>query len=245
MPLDLIIPYRSPDALRQRRMRGGLLACALLLTACSATAPRPEAAVMRDAAGAAPCCGPITPAAQRVRDVLDQSAVEHRWLRGQHVDWSTGLADRPHDYKGPETATHCSAFAAAIGARLHVYMLRPPQHPQELLANAQTRWFATPAGRAAGWMPVSSAAQAQTRANAGQRVVVTFASPDPRRPGHIAIVRPSIKSSAALRTEGPDITQAGTRNYLRTNAAAGFCMHAGAWPDGVAYFAHDVPSRGQ
>jgi len=86
MPLDLLIPYRSADAFHRRWMRGGLLACALLLTACSATAPRPEAAAMQDDPGTAPCCGPITPAAQRVRNVLDQSDVEHRWLRGQHVD---------------------------------------------------------------------------------------------------------------------------------------------------------------
>ena len=241
MLLDLLTPCRSPGASRLRWTRRGLVACALLVTACSAPSPGPEALAQHETGGS-PCCGPITPAARRVLDVLDQSDVEHRWLRGEHVDWSTGLADRPLDYAGPETATHCSAYAAAIGARLQVYMLRPPEHPQELLANAQTRWFGTPAARATGWMPVPTAEQAQARANAGQLVVIAFASPNPHKPGHIAIVRPSNKSSAALSAEGPDITQAGTRNYLRTTAAAGFRTHAGAWPDGVAYFAHDLPA---
>lgn len=92
-------------------------------------------------AGTAPaqsCCGPITPAGQRLARFLDGTGVDHLWIIGNRVNWETGEAIAAGT---KPTTTHCSAFAAAAGERLGVYVLRPPQHGQILLANAQLGWL--------------------------------------------------------------------------------------------------------
>jgi hypothetical protein len=212
------------------------LCCALL-----GLAPAMPLRAATAADTAAPCCGSITPAAQALARVLDAADVEHHWLAHQHVNWETGEADRFTDTAGLGRATHCSAFAAAIGKRLGVYLLRPPAHSAKLLASAQTAWFASPAGQAQGWHALADAAEAQGRANAGELVVVSYANPDPARPGHIAIVRPSLKPRAELDAQGPQIIQAGASNSSSETARAGFAHHPGAWPAAVRYFGHAVP----
>lgn len=72
-------------------------------------------------------------------------------------------------------------------------------------------------------------------------MVGSYESPDPKKPGHIAIVRPSRKTAAALAEDGPEITQAGGENYTDSNVRTGFKRHADAAPSGVLYFAHAVP----
>lgn len=191
----------------------------------------------------APCCGPITDAGQKLLRTLDSSNVENLWLAHRHVNWETGEPDRDLSYQGHESATHCSAFAAAMGKKLGVYMLRPPEHGQRLLASAQTAWFASPAGIEQGWRAVSNAQEAQQLANKGELVVVGFQNPNPRKPGHIAIVRPSIKSLALLEQEGPQLTQAGSKNRSDWFARDAFRRHAGAWPNGVRYFAHEISNQ--
>jgi hypothetical protein len=188
-----------------------------------------------------PCCGPITPAGQRLITLFDSMDVEHHWLNHQHVNWETGVSDRGPDYVGHDMATHCSAFAAAVGKNLNVYMLRPPEHPMQLLASAQTAWFNSDAARAAGWNEISGWQAAQSLANQGQLVVISYASPNPHKPGHIVVVRPSLKTAAQLALEGPDVIQAATRNKADWPAAQSFTVHPGAWPNGVRIFAHDVP----
>ncbi|WP_148223098.1 hypothetical protein [Paraburkholderia xenovorans] len=175
--------------------------------------------------------------------MLDNSNVEHLWPNHRHINWETGEPDEPEGYAGPGKHTHCSAFAAAIGERLNVYMLRPPEHSQILLASAQTHWFNSPEGRGAGWFAIADLRQAQSLANQGKLVVVAYESPNLKTPGHIAIVRPSAISSDALRDRGPEVTQAGAENYLRIDARTAFAYHPGAWPEGVRYFGHDVPRR--
>jgi hypothetical protein len=187
-----------------------------------------------------PCCGPITAAGQRLAQVLDGMNVESLWLAHEHVDWKTGQPDRSADYDGPGRSTHCSAFAAAVGLRLGVYMLRPPEHGQILLASAQTQWFGSGAAQQVGWKPVDSMQAAQTLANQGKLVVICYATPNPRRPGHIVIVRPSLKSAAELALEGPQVIQAATENRSSSPAAYSFGAHPGAWPSAVQIFAHDV-----
>jgi hypothetical protein len=54
-------------------------------------------------------------------------------------------------------------------------------------------------------------------ANQGTLVVVVYESPDSQKPGHIAIVRPSEKSCVRLEESGPQIIQAGQRNYTSTS----------------------------
>ena len=77
--------------------------------------------------------------------------------------------------------------------------------------------------------------------NAGELVVVSYESPNPKKPGHIAIVRPSLKTAAALDEEGPQITQAGAKNYTDSNVRVGFKHHADAVPNGLRYFVHAIP----
>jgi hypothetical protein len=187
-----------------------------------------------------PCCGPITPKAQRILDVLDASNVENLWQRDTSIEWDTG---EPKEMKGwDRKETHCSAFSAAMGMRLGVYMLRPPYHAQMMLASAQGAWLRSPDASNVGWWKVDGPAQAQALANSGRLVVIVFESPDSSKHGHIAIVRPDAKRTLAeIEESGTEITQAGGHNYLHTTEARGFHGHEGAWPNGVEYFAHDLP----
>jgi hypothetical protein len=185
-----------------------------------------------------PCCGEITSAGQQLAAVLDGMNVEALWIADQHVNWETGEPDRGAAYEGPGKHTHCSAFAASAAKQLGVYLLRPPEHGQLLLANAQAQWLPSEKGQSQGWRPVARAEAAQAQANRGNLVVVVFANPDQHEPGHVAIVRPSEKSAEALERNGPDIIQAGTHNHTRTVVRIGFSSHPGAWPDGVRYYMH-------
>jgi hypothetical protein len=190
-------------------------------------------------AQAQPCCGPITPAGERLARFLDGTGVDHRWLAGHHVDWLTGQPTLGTRAK----ATHCSAFVAAAAARLDVYVLRPPDHSEDLLANAQLRWLRdAPAG--SGWRSLADPVAAQAAANRGDLVVEAFENPNPHRPGHIAIVRPSEQSRTDLDRDGPHETQAGETNALDTVTALGFRHHRGAWlpggQGGIRYYAHTI-----
>jgi hypothetical protein len=199
------------------------------------------------AASAAPsqaqsCCGPISPKGQRLTALLDATGVDHLWIAGQHVSWSTGQADAPRP-DGREEKSHCSAFVAAIAARLGAYVLRPPEHPQELLASAQTAWLRTD-GASRGWRTLAGYREAQQGANRGDLVLEAFENPNPHRPGHIAIIRPSDKSLAALESEGPQETQAGSFNAISVSTAEGFSQHRDAWISGgggaIVYYAHTI-----
>jgi hypothetical protein len=193
-------------------------------------------------AHAQPCCGPITPGGERLSQFLDDSDVTQRWLAGWHVDWRTGEADRAEP-GGREAKTHCSAFVAAMAQRLGVYVLRPPEHIQELLANAQMRWLRD-LGADQGWQALASYVKAQEAANRGELVLEAFESPNLHKAGHVAIVRPSDKTREALDRDGPQETQAGEQNAISTTTMTGFRHHPGAWlPDGAGdlrYYAHAV-----
>lgn len=186
------------------------------------------------------CCGAISAAGQKLLSVLDATNVEALWLAHEHVNWETGEPDKDADYEGPGKATHCSAFAAAVGKRVGVYLLRPPEHGQILLANAQAAWFHSAGGEQGGWREAKTAKDAQTLANAGNLVTIVYENPDPHKPGHIAIVRPAARSERLLEENGPEITQAGEKNYVKTSTKVGFEHHPGAWPDGVRYYAHAI-----
>jgi hypothetical protein len=174
--------------------------------------------------------------------MLDASDVEHLWLARDHVNWETGQRDRDRDAVRPDghAATHCSAFAAAMAERLGIYLLHPPDHALTLLANSQTAWLGGPDAQSQGWQWVPDAKSAQSLTNQGKLVVISFANPDPQRPGHIVIIRPSEKTEAELAIEGPDIIQAGATNHNKWTAVSAFAHHRGAWPDRVKIFAHDV-----
>jgi hypothetical protein len=200
------------------------------------------AALNAPASPAEPCCGPITTDGRRLTALLDSTGVDHLWLSGHHIVWDTGEPDQNRP-DGLEEATHCSAFVGAIARRLGIYVLRPPEHPQELLASAQVRWMASD-GAKFGWRVLDGAGEAQGRANQGDLVLEAFENPNPHRPGHIAIVRPSEKTRAELDRDGPEETQAGSFNALDTTTRLGFRNHRGAWRRGDAgslrYYAHAI-----
>jgi len=191
---------------------------------------------------AQPCCGPITPDGQRLAAFLDSTGVDHLWIARHHIVWDTGEED-PSRPDGREAKTHCSAFAAAVAARLGVYVLRPPDHGQELLANAQASWLAS-SGAGQGWRSLPGYLEAQQAANRGELVLEIFANPNPHRSGHVAIVRPSDKTLAELDRDGPQETHAAGTNMLDTTTAQGFHTHPGAWISGgggsLGYYAHAV-----
>ncbi len=190
-----------------------------------------------DAALAEPAA--LTPKGQWLARQLDHMDVATKWIAGAHVDWDTG---RPDDQAEalPGRHTHCSAFVAATAKTLGVYILRPPEHGQVLLANAQNEWLASDGG-SHGWRAVNGPLEAQSLANAGALVVASYHSHRADKPGHIAIVRPGDKSEQALLSEGPDVIQAGTVNSNSISVRAGFAGHPHAWGDGeIAYYAHAV-----
>ena len=185
----------------------------------------------------------------RLREFLDGLPVKSRWLAGHHVVWTTGQQDRA-DGVGPEAESHCSAFVAAACLALDVYLLRPPNHSQELLASAQAEWLDGrddfPGPGAAHWeaLGMSGTAgvlqRAMDRANAGGLVLAAYAppppvpGPGPRTPGHIVILRPQ---SDPLDSRGPCVMSAGVSNFREVRMAQAFVNHPGAWPDNIGLFA--------
>jgi glutamine amidotransferase-like uncharacterized protein len=196
----------------------------------------------------APGAEAITPAGRKLARTLDRMDVEHLWQRGKYVHWETGQAsDKP--LRGAGRATHCSAFAAAACARLGVYLLRPPEHPQILLANAQANWLREN-GKKHDWEPVKSAVEAQRLANEGWLVVAVYKETRTRkrhgkvvaRPGHIAVIRPSTRSKASIERDGPQIIQSGATNANSITLKEGFRHHPNAWGTHkeVRFYAHKV-----
>jgi hypothetical protein len=181
----------------------------------------------------------VSPKGRWLASQLDAMGVEGKWIAGAHVDWRSGLPDgRPET--SPGRHTHCSAFVASAAERLGAYILRPPQHSQVLLANAQYEWLGED-GEAEGWRAVPDGNAAQAAANAGELVVAAYESHRSDKPGHIAIVRPASRSAAELAADGPLVIQAGTTNSSAIALREGFAGHPAAWRDQeVAYYAHAV-----
>ena len=176
---------------------------------------------------------------ERLVHLLDSMHVEAHWPAGVHVNWETGVPDgRTETTEGKHT--HCSAFVAAAAKQLGIYILRPPEHGQILLANAQYDWLAD-SGATHGWQALADAKSAQGYANRGWLVVATYRNHHDNKPGHIAIVRPSTKSDRAVESEGPQVAQAGSVNYSSASLAQGFAGHSAAWGQHeVRFFAHPV-----
>ena len=181
----------------------------------------------------------ITPQARWLAHELDSMGVETKWIAGAHVDWESGLPDGVAE-KLPGRHTHCSGFVASATEKLGVYILRPPEHGQVLLANAQNEWLAQE-GRAQGWHRLDGPAEAQDAANRGLLVVASYHNHYSDKSGHIAIVRPGDKSAEKIRSEGPDVIEAATVNKTSISVKAGFAGHVFAWNnDEIDYYAHAV-----
>jgi len=158
--------------------------------------------------------------------------VENRWIAGNHVKWQTGEADKPDATSGNHT--HCSAFVAAACKKLNLYVLRPPEHKQVLLANAQYDWLSGADASSDGWKPVEGKnvfEAAQVFANNGSVVIAVCKNPDDSKPGHAALVMPAEITRPELERDGPFVIMAGTHNHNKLSLRAGFKSHlAGDWP---------------
>ncbi len=193
----------------------------------------------------------MTPEGLRLAALLDSMNVEALWQRGYHIDWRTGVSEGPPETK-PGSHTHCSAFAAAVAERLGIYLLRPPEHGQNWLANAQEQWLNSPA--AIGWRRVGrlsdpgASRRAVALANQGKLVIAIYFQPPletisgPKElSGHAAIIRPSNKSPELIESEGPDEIQAGMTNHRVVALRDGFRSHKEAWATGaIEYFWHNA-----
>ena len=179
----------------------------------------------------------ITANGLRLMKLLDSSRVEVLWQKGYRVDWETGQTVA---VSSSPFSTHCSAFAAAFAKQVGVYLLRPPEHKQILLANAQFDWLQTNMATDQGWVKVNTGLEAQNLANKGYLVVTVFKNSDERKPGHIAIIRPAVKTLKVIDREGPQTTQAGGTNAYSIALIDGFSHHPGAWPDGVVFYEHPI-----
>ncbi len=178
----------------------------------------------------------IEPAGRQLKEFYFSLDVERRWIAGTHVNWETGDADKPEAVTGNHT--HCSAFIAAACKRLNVYILRPPDHGQILLANAQYEWLETAAARDAGWRPVDEPVyeHAQRLANEGYIVAALCKNPNERIPGHAALVLPEKMTLEKLEDSGPAVIMAGTHNHRMITLKAGFHSHLPGWPENVVRF---------
>src|SRR4051794_5939413 len=98
-------------------------------------------------------------------------------------------------------------------------MLPPP--PQNFLSNRQQAWLFKE-GNALGWRQVKHAVEAQRLANRGIVVVASYRNPNPKKAGHIAMIRPAEVRRALVQERGPRIAQSGGRNYRDTDVQTGF-----------------------
>jgi hypothetical protein len=71
--------------------------------------------------------------------------------------------------------------------------------------------------------------------------VAVYKNHDPKKSGHIAIIRPSTKSGEEIQAEGPEVTQAGGTNHNSCSLKTGFRNHPGAFANGeIRFYSHVV-----
>ncbi|GEN76083.1 hypothetical protein [Chryseobacterium hagamense] len=166
----------------------------------------------------------------------------HKWQAGQHINWQTGEPDDPDAVSG--IRTHCSAFVAAACERKGIYLLRPPEHKQELLANAQVRWLNSGRSKNSGWhaLPENTLYEAQRMADEGYLVIVCAQNTNPHKPGHIALVMPADLSLEQNRQYGPLLIQSSAKNRVDAWFRDAFRHYIADWnapADHVMFFYND------
>jgi hypothetical protein len=158
--------------------------------------------------------------------------VESHWISGQHVDWETGEPDNPT--ADQDIHTHCSAFVASACKKLNIYILRPPEHPIQLLANAQYDWLLSTEARQKGWEEIPDGdiyLKAQDMANKGYVVIAICRNNNQLKPGHVALVRPAEINQEDLESSGPILIMAGTHNFNYISLKSAFSSHISGWPE--------------
>ena len=158
------------------------------------------------------------------------------WISGHHINWETGEPDKSNATEGIKT--HCSAFVAAACKKLSIYILRPPDHGQVLLSNAQYDWLFTDDAVNKGWTEIKTDKYytSQIYANEGYVVVAAFKSSDDSKPGHIALIMPTEIDKNTLNESGPILIQAGTENSESISLKEGFKHHIKKWPENKIEF---------
>jgi len=77
-------------------------------------------------------------------------------------------------------------------------------------------------------------------------VVAVYKNQDPQKSGHIAMLRPSTKSIAQIKGEGPQVTQDGGTNHNSCSLKEGFRNHRAAYEKGeILFVAHAKPRAGK
>ena len=164
--------------------------------------------------------------------------VEELWISCHYINWETGEPDSSS--LDQNIHTHCSAFVAAACKRLNIYLLRPPDHKMQLLANnAQYDWLSSPDAGKKGWKAITAGnnyEEAQQYANNGYVVIAVIKNKDLRLPGHIALVRPAEISKEKLAESGPMLIMAGTHNFNYISLKSGFKTHISGWPSQEVLF---------
>jgi hypothetical protein len=212
---------------------------------------------------------PVTLAGTRLGAFLNGLHVEQGWTAGQYVNWETGaVLDHPLPGWARNTETHCSGFASSVAARLGVPLPHPPfpsaslfadtygrafrqlaTRSDALLANQQGEWLARKARSTVPAAPFTAASeddwirvnayQAQSYANQGYVALAVRINPNPKRPGHIAILAP-IQPGAGIgdrpakhspytsvAVDGPFEAQSGAFNSSYTTISRGFSPRSG------------------
>ena len=196
------------------------------------------------------------PGGPRLAAFLDGLPVLTRWRSGYHIVWQTGQQN-VFQSGGPAAETHCSAFAAAVGLMLDIYVLRPPDHGQEFLADAQADWLrgvgTTPGPTAedSGWLPLGTGSDggvpaAAAAAGAGQLVLAIYHAPpvtDPngtveQKSGHVCIVRP--QPPGWQEATPLNVMSVGEESWTSVSIKVAFQDHPAAWPARVYFYAHDT-----
>jgi hypothetical protein len=172
---------------------------------------------------------PVDSAGMRLQRFYLAENVENLWLAGQHVNWETGVPDKPYATKSIKT--HCSSFVASVCKQKGIYILRPPAHKTELLASAQYDWLFSTDAFKQGWRQIKDSIykKAQQLANRGYIVTAVYSNPNPKKPGHIALVMPYEKEMDSLDEEGPTLIQAGATNKNFISLKDGFKHHISDW----------------
>jgi hypothetical protein len=188
---------------------------------------------------------PIDENGSRLKDFYLSLNVENLWIAGHHINWQTGEQDNPNAEHGIHT--HCSAFVAAACKKINIYILRPPEHGQLLLANAQFDWLPTQEAKDDGWKLITERnvyAAAQRFANSGYVVIAIYKNPNPKIPGHVALVMPDELSGQKLEESGPALIMAGTHNHNHVSLKAGFKSHISSWPETeiLFYYNSNLPA---
>lgn len=166
---------------------------------------------------------PINASGEALREYYDSFDLEHRWQKGQRIDWFTGASLRPADNTN---STHCSAFVAAALALQHIYMLHPPEHPLKLLANAQADYLQSPKAQQDGWRPLDADfVHAQDMANQGYFTVAVVKNRNRQKPGHSALIYPMNYNEKDIKNNGPYVIQAGYQNGRGLSLIQGFSHH--------------------